>query len=244
MIALFTDFGLEGPYVGQLQLVLHRGAPGVPIINLFSDVPAYNAKAAAYLLAAYSAGFPRGTVFLCVVDPGVGGESRIPVVVDVDGRHFVGPDNGLFVPLVQRGTKVKRWEIVWRPRNLSASFHGRDLFAPIAAELALRKSLITKLSETGLESLDRWPADCREVIYIDHFGNAMTGIRADQLGSGARLKIGAHVFRRAKTFSDVEKGRGFWYDNSNGLAEIAINCGAVSEHLNLCVGDTVTVIET
>ena len=93
MIALFTDFGLEGPYTGQMKAVLHRMAPGVKVIDLFADAPMGDPKTSAYLLAAYAPWFPEGTVFLCVVDPGVGGE-RAAVVVEADGRVFVGPGGG------------------------------------------------------------------------------------------------------------------------------------------------------
>src|SRR5882757_10859172 len=135
MIALFTDFGLSGPYTGQMVAVLQQTAPGVPVIQLFADAPAGNPKAAAYLLAAYAAWFPPGTVFLCVVDPGVGG-ARAPLMIDADGRWYVGPDNGLFELLLRRAKSAQTRAITWRPEKLSASFHGRDLFAPAAAQLA------------------------------------------------------------------------------------------------------------
>jgi S-adenosylmethionine hydrolase len=100
MIVLFTDFGLHGPYTGQVKAVLHQMAPGVPAIDLFADAPVGNPKASAYLLAAYAAWFPVGTVFLCIVDPGVGG-TRPAIVLEADGRWYVGPGNGLF-ELIQR----------------------------------------------------------------------------------------------------------------------------------------------
>jgi Uncharacterized conserved protein len=90
MIVLFTDFGLHGPYTGQMKAVLHQMAPGLPAIDLFADAPAGNPKASAYLLAVYAGWFPAGTVFLCVVDPGVGG-ARPAIVVEADGRWYVGP---------------------------------------------------------------------------------------------------------------------------------------------------------
>jgi S-adenosyl-L-methionine hydrolase (adenosine-forming) len=100
MIALFTDFGLNGPYTGQMKAVLHRTAPDTPVVDLFADAPVGNPKASAYLLAAYAPWFPTGTIFLCVVDPGVGG-ARPAIIVEADGRWYVGPGNGLF-ELVQR----------------------------------------------------------------------------------------------------------------------------------------------
>jgi S-adenosylmethionine hydrolase len=132
MIVLFTDFGLQGPYTGQMKAVLHQMAPGVPIIDLFADAPAGNPKASAYLLAAYAQWFAAGTTFLCVVDPGVGG-ARPPVMLDADGRWYVGPGNGLFELIERRATQARSWDIDWRPQHLSASFHGRDLFSRIAA---------------------------------------------------------------------------------------------------------------
>src|SRR5438045_5177381 len=101
MIALFTDFGLEGPYTGQLKTVLHQTAPGIPVVDLFADLPAGKLRPAAYLLAAYAAWFPLATVFLAIVDPGVGGARRA-VVVEADGRCYVGPDNGLLEIVARR----------------------------------------------------------------------------------------------------------------------------------------------
>src|SRR5713226_7532857 len=135
MIVLFTDFGLAGPYTGQVNAVFCRYAPNVPVIQLFADAPAGQPKPSAYLLAAYAEWFPTGTVLLCVVDPGVGSE-RAALIVEADGRFYVGPDNGLFELVLRRAANPRSWHIDWRPPNLSASFHGRDLFAPIAARLA------------------------------------------------------------------------------------------------------------
>ena len=136
VIVLFTDFGREGPYTGQMTAVLRRLAPEVEIIDLIADAPAHDPQLAAYFLAAYVDEFPPQTVFLCVVDPGVGGD-RSPGVLQADGRWFVGPDNGLFEPIIRRCRDDARWrDILWRPSTLSATFHGRDLFAPVAARLA------------------------------------------------------------------------------------------------------------
>src|SRR5262249_28737163 len=134
-IVLFTDFGLEGPYTGQMKAVLRREAPAAELIDLFADAPTGDPKRSAYLLAAYAPWFPLGTVFLCVVDPGVGG-TRAPVFLEADGRFYVGPENGLFELVLRRAQNTRCGEILWRPARLSASFHGRDLFAPVAATLA------------------------------------------------------------------------------------------------------------
>jgi S-adenosylmethionine hydrolase len=102
---------------------------------LFDDVPSFDPKATAYLLSAYAADFPDNAVFVCVVDPGVGSD-RAPIVVKAGEQWFVGPDNGLFEILLRR-REATTWRITWQPDRLSASFHGRDLFAPVAAKLAL-----------------------------------------------------------------------------------------------------------
>ena len=106
MIATFTDFGSDGPYLGQVKAVLHCDAPGVPVVDVFPDLPPFNVKAAAYLLPAYSQYLPEGTVCLCVVDPGVGTERRA-LALRAGGRWYVGPDNGLFSVLIRRAGEVR-----------------------------------------------------------------------------------------------------------------------------------------
>ena len=147
MIALYTDFGWSGPYLGQVKAALIRDAPAIPVVDLMADVPAFNPKAAAYLLAALIPEFPVGTVFLCVIDPGVGTYARSPVILNIDGRWFVGPDNGLFDLIVRRGRNVRKRIVTWRPLRLSNTFHGRDLFAPVAAahRLASRDAVNTSV---------------------------------------------------------------------------------------------------
>ena len=133
MIVLFTDFGQ--PYTGQMRALLAREVPGTAVVELFTDLAAWDVRAAAYLLAAYGAEFPIGSIFLSVVDPGVGGE-RAALVIEADKRWYVGPDNGLFELVARRAEKLRCWQITWAPERLSNSFHGRDLFAPLAARLA------------------------------------------------------------------------------------------------------------
>jgi len=241
MIVLFTDFGLAGPYTGQVTAVLRQGAPEVPIISLFADAPSERPKPAAYLLAAYGAWFPAGTVLLCVVDPGVGSERRA-VVVEAEGRIYVGPDNGLFDIVMRRAPEAQIWEIIWHPGPLSPSFHGRDLFAPVAARLATGAP-ITELAQQAIDESARrgWPDDLAEIVYIDHYGNALTGLRGALLSPKARLGVGGQPLRRAATFSAVKPGAAFWYINSNGLAEIAVNGGRADTTLGLAIGSEIAI---
>ena len=121
MIVLFTDFGLSGPYVGQVKAVLYRLAPAVPVVDLFADAPTHDPRASAYLLASFRDEFPVGTVFECVVDPGVG-SARAALAVEADGRWFVGPDNGLFAtcsPLPPRASPLAWLRQPWVPPRSS-----------------------------------------------------------------------------------------------------------------------------
>jgi S-adenosylmethionine hydrolase len=232
MIVLFTDFGLQGPYTGQMKAVLHQMAPGTFITDLFADAPIGNPEASAYLLAVYGPWFPVGTVFLSVVDPGVGG-ARPPIILEGDGRWYVGPGNGLF-ELVERGAEETRsWCIDWKPESLSASFHGRDLFAPVAAMLARGEPPPGRPCQDRAHRREGWPDDLCEIVYLDHFGNAMTGVRAAILPSDARLAAAGRVLDRARTFSDLPPNAPFWYENSRFCRKLGIcvsknglqNCG-------------------
>jgi S-adenosylmethionine hydrolase len=241
MIVLFTDFGLHGPYTGQMKAVLHQMAPGMPAIDLFADAPAGNPKASAYLLAAYAEWFATGTVFLCVVDPGVG-STRPPIMVEGDGRWYVGPGNGLFELVQRRAKSMRSWRIDWRPERLSASFHGRDLFAPVAAMLARGELPPGRPRADGAHRRTDWPDDLCEIVYIDHFGNALTGLRAATLPRDARLIAAGRGLERARTFGDRPPGTAFWYENSNGLAEIAVNGGRADRDLELAIGSPVEIV--
>jgi S-adenosyl-L-methionine hydrolase (adenosine-forming) len=239
MIVLFTDFGLAGPYTGQMKAVLRREAPQAEIIDLFADAPAGNPRAGAYLLAAYAAWFPPGTIFLCVVDPGVGG-ARAPLMIEADRRWYVGPENGLFELVLRRAQAAHCYEITWQPPKLSASFHGRDLFAPVAAMLAQGER--PHVRGRDAIRMAAWPDDLAEIVYIDHYGNAMTGLRTGAVASGAALVLGDKTrVIHAATFSAVPEGSAFWYENSNGLVEIAVNRGRAADQLHLTVGSILTI---
>ena len=241
MIVLFTDFGLQGPYIGQMKAVLHQMAPGMPVIDLFADAPVGNPKASAYLLAAYAGWFAPGSVFLCVVDPGVG-SARPAIIVEADDRWYVGPGNGLFELVQRRATSTRDWEIDWKPERLSASFHGRDLFAPVAAVLARGEQPPGRPRKDDAHRRADWPDDLCEIVYIDHYGNAMTGLRATMLPGNATLAVPGHVCERARTFSDRPPGTAFWYENSNGLVEIAVNQGRADRELGLAIGNLAEII--
>lgn len=240
IIALCTDFGSEGPYLGQMRAVLHQRAPRAYVIDLFSNLPAHDAVAAAYLLPAYVTDFPEGTVFLCVVDPGVGDGKRRPVVVKAGGHWFVGPENGLFDVIISRAARIEYWHVTWVPERLSSSFHGRDLFAPVAAMLANGEPPPGERASPP-DAQPRRPGELAQAVFIDHFGNVVTGVRATAVPPGAYIAVKGIRLERARTFSDVGVHGAFWYANANGLVEIAVNRGRAVEMLGITVGDPIQI---
>ena len=247
MILLFTDFGYDGPYVGQIKALLATMAPDACTIDLMHDAPAHDPSAAAYLLTALVREMPSNVVCLAIVDPGVGSD-RPPVILRADGRWFVGPDNGLFEIIQRRAQSADQWTITWRPEYLSRSFHGRDLFAPVAARLERGEDPPGQPYPVGWQSQPtrpgaNWPNDKAAITYIDRFGNAMTGLRASLLDQSQVLSIGTMPVQHAAVFSKVPPGRIFWYANSCGLVEIAANCASAAAICHLKIGDIIAVEE-
>ncbi|MEQ8227708.1 MAG: SAM-dependent chlorinase/fluorinase [Rhodospirillales bacterium] len=244
MFVLFTDFGFNGPYVGQMKAVLHGAVPGMPVIDLMHDAPPFDPQSCAYLLAALVGEFPKGAVFLTIVDPGVGTDRRA-LVVEADGRWFVGPDNGLLALVARRAGTVRAWEITWRPRRLSASFHGRDLFAPVAAGIGREGTFAgaDKGAEIAPSAIDRpeWPDEFEQIVYIDAFGNLISGLRAEKLSPNHRILVHNVEIKGETTFASVSPGTLFWYANSNGLVEIACNRGRADQRLDIEVGAAIDV---
>lgn len=233
MIVLFSDFGLHGPYIGQVKAVLAQRAPDQTVIDLFSDAPVFDIRCAAYLLAAYSRGFPSGTVFCAVVDPGVGCQQREGVIMQAGDDWFVGPDNGLFAAIAARHTDARCWRIDWQPDYLSATFHGRDIFAPVAAMIANGEPPPGAAFPDAQTRQGDWPIDYPAIIYCDHFGNAMTGIQATSLHDQELITVGNQSLHYARTYNDVAVGQGFWYRNANDLIEIAVNQGRATRQFDL-----------
>jgi len=239
-IALLTDFGV-GPYVGQLHLLLASQAGDRPVVDLIHDLPPFRPDLAAYLLPALLRDLPPACLHLCVVDPGVGGR-RDALLVRADRHWLIGPDNGLLT-LVARGAKQRRaWRLDWRPPWLSDSFHGRDLFVPLAVRALCGEPIGAE--PVDLESLAgaAWPEERAQIIYQDHYGNLMTALRAEGFSTRRRIRAGGQTLRHARTFCEVPPGEAFWYANAFGLVELAVNQGRAAEVLGLDVGDPVEVL--
>ncbi len=241
IVSLLSDFGIGSPYQAQMAARCIEAAPGARILDLVADLVPFRPDLAAYMVPALVRDLPPGGVCVCVVDPGVGG-ARDALAVAADGRWFVGPDNGLLALVAQRAVDLSCASITWRPERLSATFHGRDLFAPVAAAIA-------RGEPPPLEARDprdlvgwEWPLDRPWVCYRDAFGNLMTGLRASAFGRDLVIRAGGHCLEYARTFTEVPEGRAFWYENALGLVELAVNRGRADRALGLTPGDPVEVV--
>ncbi len=238
MIALFTDFGWSGPYVGQMHAVLARDGAADPVIDLMHDAPSFDPVASGHLLAALAPSMPAGTIFVGVIDPGVG-TTRDPVVVEADGQWFVGPDNGLFDVVSARAADTRWWRITRAPEGHSVTFHGRDLFAPVAALIA-RGGAVPGRALPLPDYPEEAASDRGAIIYIDAFGNAVTGLRPPGNRMVPVLNVAGRCLSRRRTFADAAPGEGLWLVNSMDLVEIAVNRGSAAEMFGLTVGTRVT----
>ena len=255
-VALMTDFGLKDPYVGMMKAVIKKICPEAEIIDLTHGVPKFNVVLGAHILKISKEYFPKGTVFVGVVDPGVGSE-RKAIVVITKNYVFVGPDNGLLVPAAEDDGVLAAYEIrmdVAALPNPSHTFHGRDVFAPTGAYIACGVrpgSLGKELSTDSLIRVASLPKEpelleggviAAEVIHVDDFGNIITSIDGDGLSSvlgvqeGDVLEVSADAItwetaKYVKTFSAVCKGCVAVYEGTYGLVEVAVNMGSAAERL-------------
>jgi S-adenosylmethionine hydrolase len=238
MIFAYTDFHHLGPYRGEMEAAVKRIAKA-PFTHLMHDAPAFDPSAAGRLLAALARRFQSGDICIAVIDPGVGGARR-PIARHVGGVWYVGPDNGLLSLLPDNRDREQWWEITWQPEELSTSFHGRDLFAPFAAHLADGQSP-TAIGARPLHDPVVLPPVRERIIYIDGYGNAVTGIEAGALTEDDHLKVGDQSLPYAFTFDSVPRGQAFWYINSMNLVEIAVNQSNAAAHLGLNIGSEIQI---
>jgi S-adenosylmethionine hydrolase len=239
-VVLFTDFGPTDLYVGQVELSIELIAPGTRVVHLLHEAPSFDVVASAHLLDALIARLPRGQVVLAVVDPGVGGPRR-GCVVQAGGTCLVGPDNGLLSLTAQRYGAYEVWHLPPPDADAAPTFHGRDVFAPAAAHIVAGRGDMLGLVPAAALDVRLPPGDLAEVIYVDHYGNAFTGLRARNLPPDAVLEVGGRALTRARIFADRPAGEAFWYENSLGLVEIAVTRGSAARDLGLGVGSPVDV---
>jgi len=256
IITLLTDFGLEDTYVASMKGVILGICPDARLVDISHLVPPQDVRAGAFLLASAYRDFPVGTIHLAVIDPGVGTDRR-GLVIKTDDCFFVGPDNGLFSWVLQ---ETSGWEAFslehpayWRT-TISKTFHGRDIFAPAAAHLAMGVPA-EALGFPCMPQMASWASAVHkkdelvgEIIYIDHFGNAVTNLNRTVLesflsGSQAAVKIGGiTISAMVDTYGDREAGTLIALIGSNNFLEIAISQGNAAKNCGFRRGDLVCII--
>ena len=255
LITLTTDFGYDDPFVGIMKGVIFGINPQARVVDLSHGIPPQELKAAALVLKHSVPYFPQGTIHIAVVDPGVGSERR-PLLIESDGNYFVGPDNGV-LSLALAGKEPSRIvelsKTTYHRRPISATFHGRDIFAPVAAHLSLGTPP-TAFGAT-VDSFLRlsWPKAVKsergiegEIVYIDRFGNLCTNIQEQDLtGLGTQnfsVALRDVVIQGlAPSYAAGESGHCVALLNSWGLLEIALYKGSAQRLTQAKMGDRVYI---
>jgi S-adenosylmethionine hydrolase len=243
IITLITDFGTADGYVGEVKGVLLSLAPDVELVDVTHEIPPQDVERGRLTIARVWRRFPPGTIHLAVIDPGVG-SPRAALAIQSDGRFLVGPDNGVLSPaLLVAGARVV--ELPLSPRS-SATFHGRDVFAPAAAALARGESIdaLGALAENPI--VHRTPEPVRrsdgavegEIIVVDRFGNAVTNLIGLR---GGTIEIGARHIAVRHTYAEVARGEAVAVTGSTGFIEIAVRDGNAARTLGINRGDKVVL---
>ncbi len=257
VIALLSDFGLRDTYVGVMKGVIKGICPDADLIDLTHEVRPQAVAEAAFLLAVSHTHFPDGTLFLCVVDPGVGSD-RAAIVVETERHRFVAPDNGLLSLIWRQAEEPAAHSIVSHSHRLtevSATFHGRDIFAPAAAHLAAGVPVgdlgprIPEIEQLAFIQPHREGRSKMHgaILHADHFGNLVTNIRRADLpakvnADAVQIELGEASLRGIfTTYSSVAPEAPLAHWGSGGFLEIAVRGGSAAERFGLKVGDRVSV---
>lgn len=262
IITLTTDFGLKDPYVGAVKGVIYSINRNAQIVDIVHEVPAFDIAHGSYILLTTYREYPAGTINVAVIDPGVGSE-RKPILLVSRNYFFIGPDNGVLIPAAM-DDGIEKAIVLENPKyfreEISHTFHGRDIFAPVAAYLSLGIDPEEIGEEIDVEKLVKPPIDyscsymddrtaVASVIYIDHFGNIVTSCRSRDLmkhlsiENGQRIYISLpHTKNRFQlvfypSFSHGSRGELVMYPGSMGFVEIAQYMGDASRIMNLKIGD-------
>lgn len=256
-VAILTDFGTSDSYNGIMEGVIRGICPQAKVSYIAPNVTSWSVVSGAYLLLSAFKYFPKNTVFLVVVDPGVGTKRRA-VVIRTQNYFFVGPDNGVLYPAAKSDGIRKVYEIlnkkVMLSDEISYTFHGRDVFSPVAALLACKMSPETVGPELNPSELTTLELEIYSVennciklkaIHVDKYGNVALSLRPKNLipGREVKIRVGKRFFdvKTVRTFGDVNPGERLLYVNSFGFLELAINQGNAAYELGISTGDEVCV---
>lgn len=265
VLTLLTDFGLEDTYVGVMKGVIAQINPQVRVIDLTHQIPPQNVALARFALMTACPYFPAGTVHLAVVDPGVGSQRRSIALAfgapEQPTGFLVGPDNGLFSGVLSQSPVSRVVELTnsryWLTSQPSTTFHGRDIFAPVAAHLARGVALAdlgTPIAADSLVQLDlpqveqiQLPTDATRwtgaIQAIDHFGNLITTIPASLItGNSWAVRVNQRMVVGRATYADCPTGEPLALIGSHGWVEIAVNRGNAQKQLGVSLGESIQVI--
>lgn len=238
LVTLTTDFGEGSPYVAAIKARLLHGCPGTRLVDVSHSVPAFDVAGGGFVLWAGTRDFDPGAVHLAVVDPGVG-SGRRAVALRAAGSLYVGPDNGLFEFVLRAAGGDWAAVELDRPGKASATFEGRDVFAPAAARLACGeplRALGSRLPAAGLVRAAPAPA----VLWVDRFGNLVTALA----GPARPLRIGGREVRQlARTYAEATPGTAFVYLGSMDLLEVGVPSGRADVLLAAAAGTPVEALE-
>ena len=247
IVTLTTDFGTADGYAASLKGVILAALPRANVVDLAHDLAHGDVAAASALLARAAPLFPSGTVHVAVVDPGVGTERR-GLALAVGGQRYVGPDNGIFTGVLSQSDAAEARALenqgLWRP-EVSPVFHGRDIFAPVAAYLAAGGELGSVGSAVASESLVRLASPVPtggaaalrgEVVHVDRFGNLVTNLPAPAGARGAAVEVAGRALPLSRTYGDVAPGALVAVVGSSGMVEIAVRDGSAAAHLGAGAG--------
>jgi S-adenosylmethionine hydrolase len=247
-ITLLTDFGISDAYVAEMKGVLLSGAPDATLVDITHAVVPGDVRSAAYILGRTWHRFPARTIHLVIVDPGVG-SSRAALAIHSQRHWFVGPDNGVFTPvLLETAVEVVALPT---PPGASPTFHGRDLFAPAAAALARGETLTSLgrpfagIPERLAYTMPRLEGKVLvgEIVYVDRFGSLITNLDSGQVSGQARVEIeDVDLGSLKRTFSEVAPGGLVAYIGSGGAVEIAVRNGSAARRLGIGVGGRVRAV--
>ncbi len=255
IITLTTDFGWRDSYVGAMKGVLYSLAPDAHVVDVAHDVPPHDVVHGAFVIAQAAPHFPKGSIHIGVIDPGVG-SLRKALCASCDGQYFIGPDNGLFALVAHAAKQWTAYQLAdtrfFRP-EVSSTFHGRDIFAPVAAHLARGESPDSfgpPLERPIPLELPHFTTDERqlvgEVIYIDHFGSAVTNIRQRDVPTTSLDRVhvrvgGTTIHGLSRTYEERGRGEVLALIGSTELLEIAIRDGNAAEELDLQRGTQIFI---
>lgn len=255
LITLTSDFGTQDGYAGAMKGVIRSVSPHARIEDITHEIPSGDIRAGAWALRTSVPFFPRGTVHVVVVDPGVG-TNRNAVVVQADSQYLIGPDNGVFSWILREATETRAWKLSdnsWHPHQNSNTFHGRDLFAHAAALLVQEGELRRVCGEEFQPRCEAWATSMKvegrttgEVVHIDRFGNVVTNLYLPD--SAIPWSKSLEIVRRGlvfsklhRTYGDVGEGEALLLVGSHGFLEIAVRQGSAAKKLGISTGDEVSV---